>query len=172
MRVDTFKAEMIVANTAGCCFQLHGSVTKMEGINEASVSTDNECVPAKVLEGVAEAPSKDDDTVTDDDTRIFHTCYAEGRQYHQSFQFGAALEQYKKALQCKYRTIQSEPYNIREKFCSTLYNIGKIHLESEWDDDPMRGIEAMHFCLNTRRSCFGSSHPSLANLLIELATIR
>jgi hypothetical protein len=110
-------------------------------------------------------------TSSTNDKYIFYTSYSDGRQFHKMFQYKKALEKYKMVLQCKYKTIQSEPVDIKEKFCSVLYYIGKIHLESESDDDKVRGLEALHFCLNTRRSCFGSRDISVAIVLFELASI-
>lgn len=110
-----------------------------------------------------DASSKDSDI-------IFHTSYDDARNFHKMCQFEKALAKYKVALQSKYRTIQSEPHAIQEKFCCTLYYIGKLHFQIGMDDT-MRGVDAMYFCLNTRRSCFGSTHPSVATVLLELASM-
>lgn len=177
MKVLRIQADTVAIDA--CSFPIHESMAKTEKIildgkeNTASTdhldlqqiisNSDDSMITSARVDTSNDASSKDTDT-------IFHNSYAEARQLHKAFQFAKALEKYKVALQCKHRTIQSEPHAIQEKFCCTLYYIGKLHIEAGMDDT-MRGIEAMYFCLNTRRSCFGSTHPSVATVLLELASI-
>jgi tetratricopeptide (TPR) repeat protein len=167
-----FQAATIASNV--CCLPIHDSMSTTDITTHDKIGNASTASP-----DLRQQHSNSDDSMTtsdhvdtsskDNDT-LFHTSYAEGRQFHKMFQFAKALEKYKVALQCKHRTIQSEPHIIQEKFCCTLYYIGKLHIESGMDDS-MRGIEAMHFCLSVRRSCFGSTHPSVATVLLELASI-
>lgn len=176
MRVLRIQADTVVIDA--CSFPIHDSMaktnkiiadkrgnasTKRLDLQQLNSNSDDSMATSDHVDTSNDASSKDNDT-------MFHSSYAEGRQFHKMFQFAKALEKYKVALQCKHRTIQSEPHTIQEKFCCTLYYIGKLHIEAGMDDT-MRGIEALYFCLNVRRSCFGSTHPSVATVLLELASI-
>jgi tetratricopeptide (TPR) repeat protein len=160
-----------------CSVPTHDSMAKADNTNDdhgqastdrldlqqLNSNSDDSMTASDHVDSSIDASSIDNDT-------IFHTSYTEARQFHKMFLYEEALEKYRVALQCKHRTIQSEPRTIQEKFCSILYYIGKLHFEAGMDDT-MRGIEAMYFCLNVRRSCFGSTHPSVASVLLELASI-
>ena len=178
---DSMKALPIQADIVAidaCSFPTHDSMAKTDKIrlkNKGNASID--CLDLQQLNSNSDdsmtttdqVDSSNDASLKDNDT-IFHTSYAEGRQFHKMLLYEKALEKYKLALQCKHRTIQSESHPIQEKFCCTLYYIGKLHIEAGMDDT-MRGVEALYFCLNVRRSCFGSTHPSVATVLLELASI-
>ena len=177
MKVLRFQADTVAIDV--CSFPIHDSMAKTDqskrdnnrghaaterlDLPQINSNSDDSMINSDQVDASNDASSQNIDT-------LFHTSYAEGRKLHNMSQFSKALEKYKIALQCKHRTIQSESQNIQEKFCCTLYYIGKLHIESGMDDS-MRGIEALYFCLNVRRSCFGSSHPSVVSILLELASI-
>jgi tetratricopeptide (TPR) repeat protein len=101
---------------------------------------------------------------------LFCSSYTDGKQYQKLRQYEKALQNYKVALQCKYRIIESEPTDIQEAFCNILFDIGEMHLESG-HDSKVKGMESLHFCLNLRRTCFGSNHRSVAIVLTKLASV-
>ena len=147
------KVLQIQANTVAIdvCFPqsnkiIRNASTESLDLRQLNSNSDDSMATSDHVDTSNDASLKDSDA-------IFHSSYAEGRQLHKTSQFAKAMDKYKVALQCKHRTIQSEPQTIQEKFCCTLYYIGKLHIEAG-ADDTMRGIEAMHFCLNVRRACF------------------
>jgi tetratricopeptide (TPR) repeat protein len=184
MKVQPIRIDMISVDNSNQ-YQTNVFLSKMEKISQEDITSDLnkdriELHPCddkakgaiEEIERIEQSePIESLNTSSNDNNSIFYTSYADGRMLHKMFQYEKALEKYKMVLQCKYRTIQSEPVDIKEKFCSVLYYIGRIHLESEMDDDKVKGFEALHFCLTVRRSCFGSSHISVAIVLVELASI-
>jgi tetratricopeptide (TPR) repeat protein len=100
---------------------------------------------------------------------LFYASYVEGTKYQRQGEFEKALQSYKVALQAKYKTIESEPTDIQEAFCIILYEIGEIHYKSSFEDIT-KGMEALYYCLDLRRSCLGSNHRGVALVLTKLAS--
>jgi tetratricopeptide (TPR) repeat protein len=93
-----------------------------------------------------------------------------GKQLQATGNYSQALHFYRTALQCKNKTIDSEPQSVQEAFADILYDIGNIHLVRGFENRA-KSMEAFHFCLEIRRACFGSSHPAVASVLYKLASI-
>ena len=107
---------------------------------------------------------------TSEDGSVFLNSARMGLDLVHSKNYMQALSVYRIALHCKNATIDSEPKHIQEKYADILFNIGHIHLLPQFDDKS-KSLEAFHFCLDLRRMCFGSSHPSVAAVLYKLASI-
>lgn len=107
---------------------------------------------------------------TSEDGVLFRTSQKMGKQLQDSGNYSQALLYYRTALQCKNRTIDSEPQSVQAAFADILFEIGTIHLVSEVEDW-VKSLESFHYCLDIRRETFGSSHPSVASVLYKLASI-
>lgn len=124
--------------------------------------------PAKTR--ASPSPPLQDDDAARESGDLFGDSRAQGKQLQKSGQYEQALELYRKALQCKNKTLGSEPKDVQATFGDILYDIGSIHLHSEYGD-PEQSVEAYHFCLEVRRTCFGSTHPCVARVLYKLASV-
>jgi len=80
-----------------------------------------------------------------------------------------ALQCYRAALSCKYKTIHSEPAAVQSAFADILFDISTVDAIALRDSE-MR-IEALHLCLDLRRVCLGSSHLAVAEVLFKLASV-
>lgn len=105
-----------------------------------------------------------------DDERLFRSSRMTGKQLQDMGCYYHALLHYRTALQCKNRTIDSEPQSVQEAFADILFDIGTIHLAPGFEDKA-KSSEAFYFCLDRRRGCLGSNHPDVAGVLRKLASI-
>jgi len=111
-----------------------------------------------------------DEVVGRESGDLFGESRALGKRLQKSGQYKQALEQYRVALRCKNTTLASEPKEVQATFGDILYDIGSIHWYSE-DGNPEQSLEAFHFCLQVRRTCFGPAHPAVARVLYKLASL-
>lgn len=165
----------VVART----FPFHAFPLKMDHVDR---SNDSEKMNVLLPERSIHGSHSDEDLTTNNEYEneriqsprtedaLFYTSYKEGAKFQKQGEFEKALLKYKVALQAKYKTIESEPTNIQEAFCNILYEIGEIHFKSGLDD-LTKGMEALYFCLDLRRSCLGSNHRGVALVLTKLASI-
>jgi tetratricopeptide (TPR) repeat protein len=105
-----------------------------------------------------------------DENKIFSDASRIGRDLQRSGRFEQALEYYGQALRFKNKSIVTEPGSIKSDVADILYNIGVIHMFSKFDDRD-KCVEAFQMCLELRRYCYGSIHPSVASVLYKLASI-
>lgn len=89
-----------------------------------------------------------------------------------------AMTSYQQALRLKSgRCIQEESAKIQILMATTLYEIGMIHSKIYLNgvdsnrDQAMKAWHSFQLCLNIRRNCFGSSHPTVASVQHNMGII-
>ena len=118
----------------------------------------------------ARAGSSADDSALRETGDHFCDARARGKLLQNTGRYREALDNYRVALQCKHKTFASEPKEVQATFGDILYDIGTIHWQSE-HGNPEQSLEAFHFCLQVRRTCFGSNHPVVARTICMLASL-
>jgi tetratricopeptide (TPR) repeat protein len=105
-----------------------------------------------------------------EDSDPFSNAYLQAKNSHKLGRLEKALEYYGKALRIKNRTIKTEPREIQIDVADILFSVGEIHMFSKFDERA-KCVQAFDMCIDLRRHCFGSSHPSVARALYKLSAV-
>lgn len=107
---------------------------------------------------------------TIDVNKLFTDAYQIAKLHQKFGRLEDALEYYGQALRFKNKTLSKESRTTHIVFSDILYSIGEIHMLSKFDER-VKSIQSFDLCLDIRRHCYGSSHPSIAYVLYKLAAI-
>jgi hypothetical protein len=104
------------------------------------------------------------------DSSAFRNAVNMGKSMQNQKNYDRALDCYREALLMKNKKIAAEPEDVQSMFSDVLFNIGTIHQLPQFQD-AVKSLESFHYCLDVRRECLGSHHPSTAEVMFKLASL-
>jgi tetratricopeptide (TPR) repeat protein len=108
-------------------------------------------------------------TTAASETGAFLALAEQGRQAQRTGNVQTAFQYYRKAIQYKKQSIESESLEIKQVYAGILFELGWMYDTSL--QEPETSSELLHQCLDLRIEIYGHDHIDVAIVLYKLAEI-